>query len=1051
MNTKTATRDWGATLFLPKTQFPMKAGLPQLEPKLLERWAKIGLYHRLRETAKGRPKFILHDGPPYANGNIHMGTALNKILKDMVTRSQQMLGFDSNYVPGWDCHGLPIEWKIEEQYRAKGQDKDTVPVNEFRRECREFAEHWIGVQREEFKRLGVEGDWEHYYSTMDYKAEATIAAELMKFAMSDALYRGSKPVMWSVVEKTALAEAEVEYHDYTSDTVWVKFPLAGFVETRRDGEVWHLPKDASVVIWTTTPWTIPGNRAISFNLKIEYGLYEVMAAPEGNWAKVGDKLILADKLAERVLKAAKVERFEKRLAIVSRDLVGVQCAHPLRNAGLGGYQFDVPLLAGDHVTDEDGTGFVHTAPGHGREDFDIWMENAPKLQQRGIDTAIPFTVDGDGRFTKDAPGFEGKRVIDDKGNKGDANQAVIDALVKAGALIARGRLKHQYPHSWRSKKPVIFRNTPQWFIAMDRPLGSSARAASVPSPLVGEGQGGGDRRTSAVGTPPTPNPSPPGGGGSGGASQRVQGNRTLREVAMQAIEETEFVPASGQNRLRGMIESRPDWVISRQRAWGVPITVFQHKETGAVIPGPKFAKSDELMARIRAAMAEKGADAWFEAGAQERLLKGLVDNPADWEKATDILDVWFDSGSTHTFTLEDPQAFPGLAGIARVRDGGTDRVMYLEGSDQHRGWFQSSLLESCGTRGRAPFDVVLTHGFILDEKGEEKMSKSKGNTLSPQELMKTSGADILRLWVASSDYSSDIRFGPAILQGTAESYRKLRNTLRWMLGMLAHYDGKQTVAPEDMPELERLMLHRLAELDGIIREAYAEYDYKRVVAVLSQFMNTDLSAFYVDVRKDALYCEPYSSKKRLAALETIEQIFRCTCAWLAPLVCFTAEEAWLARYASEDGSVHLELFPKVAEAWRNEALAEKWEKIKRVRRVVTGALEIERAAKKIGSSLEAAPQVFIADKDLLAALDGVDLAEVCITSGIEVVAGAPPEGAFAIDDVAGVAVVSKPAEGKKCARSWRISKDVGSDPEFPELSARDAKAVREYDRRRAAP
>jgi isoleucyl-tRNA synthetase len=519
-------------------------------------------------------------------------------------------------------------------------------------------------------------------------------------------------------------------------------------------------------------------------------------------------------------------------------------------------------------------------------------------------------------------------------------------------------------------------------------------------------------------------------------------------VALQAIAETEFVPASGRNRLRGMVEAKPDWVISRQRAWGTPITVFQHKETGEVIPGAQFAGSDELMGRIRAAMAEKGADAWFEAGSRERLLAGLVANPADWEQVTDILDVWFDSGSTHAFTLEDPEAFPGLAGIVRQRDGGVDRVMYLEGSDQHRGWFQSSLLESCGTRGRAPFDVVLTHGFLLDEKGEEKMSKSKGNVLSPQDVMKTTGADILRLWVASSDYSSDVRFGPAILQGTSEAYRKLRNTLRWMLGMLAHYDGKQTVKHGDMPELERLMLHRLAELDETIREAYGSYDYKRVIAALSHFMNTDLSAFYVDIRKDALYCEPYSSPKRKAALETIEQIFRCTCVWLAPLICFTTEEAWLARYPSEDGSVHLQLFPDVPKSWRNEALAEKWEKIKRVRRVVTGALEIERAAKKIGSSLEAAPQVFIADSELMGALDGVDLAEICITSGVEVVAGPAPAGAFALEDVAGVGVVPKPAVGTKCARSWRITRDVGADPAFPELSARDAAAVREFDARK---
>ena len=995
-STKTAARDWSATLFLPKTSFPMKAGLPQLEPKLLQRWGNIGLYQRLRAAAKGRPKFILHDGPPYANGNIHIGTALNKILKDMVTRSQQMLGADSNYVPGWDCHGLPIEWKIEEQYRAKGQDKDRVPVNEFRRECREFAEHWIDVQREEFKRLGVEGDWEHYYSTMAYKAEATIAAELMKFAMNGALFRGSKPVMWSVVEKTALAEAEVEYHDYTSDMVWVKFPLCAVPGAGNDG-LGEL-SGASVVIWTTTPWTIPGNRAIGYSAKIAYGLYEVTAAPEGNWAKKRDRFLLADRLAPAVFKAAKIEAdgYRRLANVTAAQLSRLEGAHPLRAQG---YDFRVPLLAGDHVTDEDGTGFVHTAPGHGREDFEIWMQLAPELEKRGIDTTIPFTVDGDGRFTKDAPGFEGRRVIDDKGDKGDANEAVIKALVQTNALIARGRLKHQYPHSWRSKKPVIFRNTPQWFIAMDRPL-----------------QAPGQR-----------------------------GNLSLRAAALKAIEDTEFVPASGRNRLRGMVQAKPDWVISRQRAWGVPITVFQHRETGEVIPSAKFAKSTELMARIRAAMTEKGADAWFETGAQERFLQDLVANPADWEHITDILDVWFDSGSTHAFTLEDPEAFPQLAGIKRPIDGGDDRVMYLEGSDQHRGWFQSSLLESCGTRGRAPFDVVLTHGFILDEKGEEKMSKSRGNTLSPQELMKTSGADILRLWVASSDYSSDIRFGPGILQGTAESYRKLRNTLRWMLGNLAHHDAKEPVDAKVMPELERLMLHRLAELSELMRKAYGEYDYKRVIAVLSHFMNTDLSAFYFDIRKDALYCEPYSSAKRKAALATLEQIFRATTLWLAPLLCFTAEEAWLARYPSEAGSVHLETFPDIPADWRDDALAAKWAKIRRVRSTVTGALEIERANKRIGSSLEAAPQVFVADDALLQALEGVDLAEICITSDIGLLADRAPADAFALADVAGVSVVSKLAEGKKCARSWRITKDVGSDPAFPTLSARDAAAVREFD------
>jgi isoleucyl-tRNA synthetase len=984
-------RDWGKTLFLPKTDFPMKAGLPDLEPRLLKRWGEIGLYGRLREAGRGKPKFVLHDGPPYANGHIHIGHALNKILKDLVVKSQTMLGHDSNYVPGWDCHGLPIEWKIEENYRAKGRNKDAVPINEFRHECREFAAHWIDVQREEFKRLGVVGDWDHPYITMSFPAEAEIANELMKFAMNGTLYRGSKPVMWSVVEKTALAEAEVEYHDYQSDTIWVKFPI-----TQGD----EVLAEASVVIWTTTPWTIPGNRAISFSSRIDYGLYEVTAAPEGNWAKVGDRLVLADKLAADVMKAAKVEAFERIATISADQLATATCAHPLASLGYG---FEVPLLDGDHVTDDTGTGFVHTAPGHGADDYIIWTASQKALAERGIDTTIPFTVDADGVLTKDAPGFEGKRVLTEKGDKGDANDAVIKALVEANALIARGRLKHQYPHSWRSKKPVIFRNTPQWFIAMDRPV------KGVPK----------------------------------------SGNQSLRQLAVKAIDETEWVPASGENRIRGMVEGRPDWVVSRQRAWGVPITVFRHKETGDVIPSPKFKTSAELIERIKQAFAADGADVWFKDGAKERFLEGLVDDPAEWEQVRDILDVWFDSGSTHAFVLDDPQQFPGLAGIKRQRDGGNDRVMYLEGSDQHRGWFQSSLLESCGTRGRAPFDAVLTHGFILDEKGEEKMSKSKGNTLSPQDVIKGSGADILRLWVASADTTGDIRFGPSIVQAAVEAYRKLRNTLRWMLGALAHLQPKDRVKIKDMRdlELERLMLHRLAELSEEMREAYATYDYRKVVAVLTHYMNTELSAFYFDIRKDTLYCEPYSSLKRRAALTVIDEIFAALVVWLAPILAFTAEEAWLAREPSREGSVHLEAFPEIDPAWRNEALAKKWELVRRVRSVVTGALEVERAAKRIGSSLEAAPEIYVEDRDTLSALEGVDLEEICITSDANLIAKAPPKDAFTLPEVPGVGVVPKRAEGKKCARSWRILKDVGADPEFPDLSPRDAAAVREFDRR----
>ena len=1023
--TKTEARDWSKTLFLPETDFPMRAGLPQMEPRMLERWANIRLYDKLRESAKGRAKFILHDGPPYANGNIHIGHALNKILKDLVTRSQQMLGHDSNYVPGWDCHGLPIEWKIEEDYMAKGKAKpnlkDPQAMTAFRAECRAFAEHWLNVQREEFKRLGVEGDWAHPYTTMSFPAEATIARELMKFAETGQLYRGSKPVMWSVVEKTALAEAEVEYHDYQSDMVWVKFPVEHLwgpavinPETADEdlkvaqGEFARL-HDAEVIIWTTTPWTLPGNRAISFNSKIEYGLYEVTASPDGNWAKVGEKYILAKKLAVEVMKAAKVEAFESRGAVAPKALAAMMCMHPLYDAGLGGYQFAVPLLDGDHVTDDAGTGFVHTAPGHGREDFDIWTASTRLLQSRGVDPAIPYTVDENGAFTKDAPGFEGKRVITDKGEKGDANQAVIDALVKAGMLLARGRLKHQYPHSWRSKKPVIFRNTPQWFIHMDKEI---PYLEALSRELRAKGATKGDT----------------------GHNQMIPA--TLRDVSLQSIRDTEWVPKSGENRITGMIEAKPDWVISRQRAWGVPIAVFVRKSNGEVLVDAKVNQ------RIYDAMYAEGADAWFSDADGARFLRPEYD-PAEFEKVNDVLDVWFDSGSTHSYVLNDPH-FPSLMGIERQVDGGRDRVMYLEGSDQHRGWFHSSLIESSGTRGRAPFDVVLTHGFCLDEKGQ-KMSKSVGNVTAPQDVIKNSGADILRLWVAASDYSDDLRIGPEILKNFVETYRKMRNTLRWMLGTLAHYKPEQEVAVGGMPELERYMLHQLTELDVLVRKAYAEYDYKRVVSMLAQFMNTELSAFYFDIRKDALYCDAPSSQRRRAALNCVEHIFRCVTTWLAPIIVFTAEEAWLARYPSEDGSVHVETFPEVSAQWRDEALAEKWEQVRRVRSVVTGALEIERAAKRIGSSLEAAPTVHVTNGELRAALSGIDLAEVCITSGIRVVDSAAADGAFTLPDVSGVAVVPARAEGRKCARSWRITSDVGSDAAYPELSARDAAAMREIE------
>jgi isoleucyl-tRNA synthetase len=754
------------------------------------------------------------------------------------------------------------------------------------------------------------------------------------------------------------------------------------------------------VIWTTTPWTLPGNRAISFNPKISYGFYRIKDAATDNWAKVGDYLLLADTLAPEVMKQARVVAYDRLGGIDAKHLAVLECDHPLRNK-ITGYGFRVPLLPGDHVTEDTGTGFVHTAPGHGREDFDIWTAHARELAARGINTTIPYTVDADGRFTEQAPGFTGKRVLTEKGEKGDANEAVIKALIDAGMLIARGRLKHQYPHSWRSKKPVIFRNTPQWFIAMDTPITLLSRSG--------------------------------------------RNGLTLRQLAQQAIKATCWVPEQGENRITGMLESRPDWVISRQRAWGVPIALFiREKPDGSV----EILNDPDVNVRIIDAFEEEGADAWYQPGARERFLGKLAHE--GWQKVDDILDVWFDSGSTHAFVLEDPTHFPALAGIRRQHDGGDEAVMYLEGSDQHRGWFQSSLLESCGTRGIAPFDIVVTHGFTLEENGR-KMSKSLGNTVAPQDVIKQSGADILRLWTCATDYWDDQRIGPEILKTSVETYRKLRNTLRWMLGNLAHLHGDERVAVAHMPELERLMLHRLAELDPLVRGAYGDFDFKRIFAALNAFMTVDLSAFYFDIRKDALYCDPYSSLKRKACLTVLDILFETLVKWLAPMLCFTAEEAWLARRPDANDSVHLQLFPEIPANWRDEALAKKWDKVRDVRRVVTGALELERASKRIGSSLEAAPIVYVSDPHTQEALEWVDFAEVCITSDVKIVIGEePPRDAFSIPEVRDVHVVPARAMGRKCARSWKISPEVGTVPQFPDVTPRDAQALREWDAMRKA-
>ncbi len=935
--------DYKSTVFLPRTDFPMKGELPKREPALLARWAASGLYERQRAAAKGRPKFVLHDGPPYANGNLHIGHALNKILKDVVNRSQQMMGRDSVYVPGWDCHGLPIEWKIEERHRAAGKDKDKLPVLDFRRECREFAQHWIAVQSAEFQRLGVLGDWAQPYTTMTNAAEAQIAAEIAKFAMNGALYRGARPVLWSVVEKTALAEAEVEYHDHVSTAIYVRFPVARAAHPALAG--------ASAVIWTTTPWTIPGNRAIAYGESFEYAAVKVLRVAEGSLARAGETLILAPALLDAVCADAGIAEREIVATLPGAALAGAVCRHPFAGRG---YDFDVPLLAGEHVTLDAGTGLVHTAPGHGAEDFEL---------ARKHDLAVPDTVDAEGAYFDHVPLFAGKRVLTPHGKKGDADGAVSALLRETGALLAEGKLTHSYPHSWRSKAPLIFRNTPQWFISMD-----------------------------ATG---------------------------LRATALAAIDRTRFVPASGQSRLRGMIETKPDWCISRQRAWGVPIAVFVRKKTGELLRDP------EVFERIRAIFAAEGGDAWF--GSAPARFLGAAHDPAEFEQVMDIVDVWFESGSTHAFVLE---AREDLAWPASL---------YLEGSDQHRGWFNSSLLESCGTRGRAPYDAVLTHGFVVDEQGR-KMSKSLGNVVAPQEVIDRHGAEILRLWIVGSDYSEDLRLGPEIIKHQGDLYRRIRNTLRFILGNLAGFDAAERVACAEMPELERWVLHRLSELDRTVRQACDDFDFHTMFTVLHNFCAVDLSAFYFDVRKDSLYCDRADSPTRRAARTVLDELFSCLTAWLAPSLCFTAEEAWLARHGEGAESVHLRQFPEIPAAWRDDALAEKWRRLRTLRRVVTGALERERAEKRIGSSLQAHP-VIHADAEYRTAMRGIDAAEVFITSGATLSEAPAPAGAFALADVPGIAVVSGAALGTKCGRCWRVLPDVGTLAEHPELCGRCADAV----------
>ncbi|SMY06631.1 isoleucine--tRNA ligase [Flavimaricola marinus] len=990
------TVEYKDTLNLPRTDFPMRAGLPQREPDWLARWAEIGIYDRLREKAalartgennEVRQPFTLHDGPPYANGHLHIGHALNKILKDMVVRSQQMMGRDARYIPGWDCHGLPIEWKIEEQYRAKGLDKDDVDVVAFRQECRKFAEGWVDIQREEFKRLGVSGNWDDPYLTMKFHAERVIAEEFQKFLMNGTLYQGSKPVMWSPVEQTALAEAEVEYHDKESFTIWVKFPVvdAGYysedtikfqsVSDALENPIRPKMSDlvgAFVVIWTTTPWTIPSNKAVVYGANYAYGLYEVVDTPEESWVSKGDRFLLADKLAGGVMAKARLEEgMWRRVRDVPADeLAGLSLKHPLAGAeGSNGEWDDLrDFRAADFVTDEEGTGFVHCAPSHGMEEFELYRDLGM------LEQVITYNVMEDGRFRDDLPFFGGKAILRDKLNKknktnpweGDANAAVIAKLVEVGGLLARGVIKHSYPHSWRSKAPVIFRNTPQWFAAIDRP--------------VGDGQ-------DTYGT-------------------------TIRERALRSIDElVTWTPQTGRNRLYSMIEARPDWVLSRQRAWGVPLTCFV-KVGASPLDDDYLLRNPEVNARILAAFEEEGADAWYKPGAKERFLGNDVD-ASQYNQVFDILDVWFDSGSTHAFVLRDRE------------DGSEDGMadLYLEGTDQHRGWFHSSMLQSCGTNGRAPYRGVLTHGFTLDEKGM-KMSKSLGNTIVPETVVKQYGADILRLWVAQTDYTADQRIGPEILKGTADSYRRLRNTMRYLLGSLSDFTEADRVAPEAMPELEQWVLHRLAELDQTVRKGYQAYDFQGVFQAVFTFATVDLSAYYFDIRKDALYCDGDTPRRR-AARTVLDILFHRLTTWLAPVLVFTMEEVWLERFPGETSSVHLVDIPETPAEWLNPTLAAKWTAIRKVRRVVNGALEIARRDKVIGASLEAAPTVYVTP-EVADILGTVAFEDLCITSGIHVTSEPAPADAFRIEDVADVAVVFGMAEGEKCQRCWKILPDVGT-------------------------
>ena len=917
--------DYKDTVFLPKSSFGMRGGLPQREPEMIKRWNKINLWEKLRENSKDKEKFILHDGPPYANGPIHIGTSMNKILKDIINRSKQMSGYNSHYIPGWDCHGLPIEWQVEQIYKKKGINKEEIPIADFRAECRNFADKWIGAQMEDFKRLFVLADWDDRYLTMSFNAEAQIVREIGKFIENGSLYKGSKPVMWSPVEKTALAEAEVEYKDIESTAITVGFKV---IKTKE-----KILEDTYVPIWTTTPWTIPANRAIAYGKNLDYLIIEIKNNNNNDQIFTGQKILIAEERLNKFLSDTNIENFDKISKIKGDSLKNTICAHPLNKDG---YTFEVPLLEGDFVSTDQGTGFVHVAPGHGEDDFELG-------QKFGIQ--VPDVVEDGGTYFSSVPLFAGIHVF-------KALEPVCEALKENFSLYSSENYLHSYPHSWRSKKPIIYRATQQWFISMEK--------------------------------------------------------NNLKKIALESIENTIWVPPISKNRIKSMVKDRPDWCVSRQRVWGVPITVFLNKITGEILRDP------EVTERIAKEVENKGADAWFTEDPQKFL--GDKYDAKEYESVQDILDVWFDSGSTHSFVLSNnKQKWPA--------------DLYLEGSDQHRGWFQSSLLESCGTRGRAPFDAVLTHGFVLDGQGR-KMSKSIGNVVSPQEIIKQSGADILRLWVAMTDVTEDVRISPEVLKGVSESYRRLRNTIRFTIGALNDYDETESISTELMPELERWILHRLKELDILLRKSVKNYTFQAFYSELHTFCSSDLSAFYFDIRKDSLYCDDFKSEKRRSTRTVLYEVFKCLTTWLAPVITYTAEEAWLSHIGTDnEDSIHLKQFPNILESWLDNDLNQKWITIRKIRRVINGALELARQDKIIGSSLEAEIKLYIDDNKYISLLDEIDIDEIAIVSKSEIIEGADIEGAYKEDNFKGIEIIVSKAEGEKCLRCWKIDDKISNTAE----------------------